>query len=96
MRCTVVAEYTDCLPSTLRQYLKELKQGSRPKENAKFSEAEHQLFQDRTALVRKIATDRGAGWDLVVPALRGWAKAALPKPAFKNRVQKPRKVTPEV
>ncbi len=96
MRCTLAAEYTDCRPSTLRQYLKELRQGSRPQDSAKFSEGEHQLFHDRTERVRKIATYRGAGWDLVLPALRGWSMAALPKPASKNRVQKLRKVTSEV
>jgi hypothetical protein len=95
-RIALAAKYTDCKASSLKEYLKELRKGRRPQEGAKFSDAEHQLFQDRSALVRKIATYRGAGWDLVLPALRGWAMAALPKPASKNRVQKPRKVTSAV
>ena len=92
IRCELAVEFTGLTPRTLGQYLKELRRGVRPQKGAKFSEAEHQLFQDRAARVRKIATYRGAGWDLVLPALRGWAKAAPPKPTFKNQVQK-RKVT---
>ena len=92
MRCFLAVEFTGLAPRTLGQYLKELRRGIRPQKGAKFSEAEHQLFQDSSARVRKNATYRGAGWDLVLPVLRGWSIAALPKPTFKNQVQK-RKVT---
>jgi hypothetical protein len=95
VRCGLAVEFTGLSPRTLGQYLKELRRDSRPQKKAKFSEAERQLFHDRSARVRKTATYRGAGWDLVLPVLRGWSIAALPKPTFKNRVQK-RKVTPEV
>lgn len=96
IRCRIVAELTGYKPRTLGQYLKELRRAERPEKKPDFSEEERQLFKDRSDRVRKLASYAGAGWDLVLPVLRGWAMAALPEPSFKNHVLKSKKVTSTV
>lgn len=75
-RCEFVAEYTGCKPSTLVQYLKELRGGS--VKVKKFSEREFRIFNDRTKKVRSIGGRNGQGLELLLPLLHGRMKTALP------------------
>lgn len=90
-RCQFVSEYTGCEPSTLGQYLKELRSGIGKAK--KFSMCEHQIFNERTARMRSIGGKNGQGLELILPLLYGRSKAALPKTQSVARVKKARKVT---
>lgn len=88
-RCQFVATYTDCKASTLGQYLKELRGGS--VKVRKFSEREHQIFNERAARVRSFGAKNGQALDLLLPLLYGRMKAALPKIGSVARAKKARK-----
>lgn len=93
-RCEFVAEYTDCKPSTLGQYLKELRGGS--VKAKKFSEQERLIFNERTTRVRSIGAKNGQGLELLLPLLHGRMRTALPKTQSVARIKKTRMVTSSV
>lgn len=91
--CKLAAQYTGLKAGTLAQYLKELRKGKAWQEEPKFSEEEHAIFKMRSERVIKLARSQGQGWDLVLPALKGFLDSALPKPSSVGQTHNARKVT---
>lgn len=91
--CKLAAQYTGLTAGTLWQYLKELKKGKVWVEKPHFSEEEHAFFIARSDLIRKLARSKGQGWDLVLPALKGFFDSALPEPSSRGQVRDEKKVT---